>query len=69
MYNPLIQDAQWMSGPANFSTPGGPQVSSSGNTVVIDGTPVRVVVLALSAAVGLAALKMAGFRFNVGVNV
>lgn len=35
---------------------------------VIDGTPVRVVVLALSAALGLTALRMAGFRFNVGVS-
>lgn len=35
---------------------------------VVDGTPVRVVVLALSAALGLTALRMAGFRFNVGVS-
>lgn len=35
---------------------------------VIDGTPVRVVVLSLSAAMGLWALHMAGFRFNVGVS-
>lgn len=35
---------------------------------IVDGTPVRVVVLALSAAAGLAALKMAGFKFNVGVS-
>ena len=35
---------------------------------VIDGTPVRVVVLALSAAAGLTALRMAGFKFNVGVS-
>jgi hypothetical protein len=35
---------------------------------VIDGTPVRVVVLALSAALGLTAMRMAGFRFNVGVS-
>lgn len=32
---------------------------------VIDGTPVRVVVLALAAAAGLTALHMAGFRFSV----
>jgi hypothetical protein len=36
--------------------------------VSIDGTPVRVVVLALSAAAGLMALKAAGFKFNVGVS-
>lgn len=38
------------------------------NSVTIDGTPVRVVVLALSAAAGLTALRWAGFRFNVGVS-
>ncbi len=43
-----------------------PQVAA--NTVVIDGTPVRVVVLALAAAAGLTALKWGGFRFNVGVS-
>jgi hypothetical protein len=35
---------------------------------VVDGTPVRVCVLALAAAAGLTALKFAGFRFNVGVS-
>jgi hypothetical protein len=34
----------------------------------IDGTPVRVVVLAFAAAAGLWALRLAGFRFNVGVS-
>lgn len=41
---------------------------SVGNAAVIDGTPVRVVVLALSAAAGLAALHIAGFRFSIGVS-
>lgn len=36
--------------------------------VVIDGTPIRVVILALAAAAGLTALKWSGFRFNVGVS-
>lgn len=36
--------------------------------LTVDGTPVRVVVLALAAAAGLTALKWAGFRFNVGVS-
>jgi hypothetical protein len=45
--------------------PGSAPTSSS---VVIDGTPVRVVVLALAAAAGLTALRMAGFKFNVGVS-
>lgn len=35
---------------------------------VIDGTPIRVVVLALSAAAGLTALHWAGFRFSIGVS-
>jgi hypothetical protein len=35
---------------------------------VIDGTPVRVAVLALSAAAGLFALHAAGFRFSIGVS-
>lgn len=37
-------------------------------TIVVDGTPVRVVMLALSAAAAITALKWAGFRFNVGVS-
>lgn len=50
---------------------GGPTAAPSMpdvNTIVIDGTPVRVVVLALAAAAGLTALKFAGFKFNVGVS-
>lgn len=60
------------------TTPGAPQVAVGGptsgattdgmGTSVIDGTPVRVVVLALAAAGGLWALKSAGLRFNVGVS-
>lgn len=45
-----------------------PGTDGQNNVVVIDGTPVRVVVLALSAAVGLTALRWAGFKFNVGVS-
>jgi hypothetical protein len=45
-----------------------PGSDPGGNVVVIDGTPVRVVVLAFSAAIGLVALKWAGFKFNVGVS-
>lgn len=45
-----------------------PGSGTSNNVVIIDGTPVRVVVLALSAAVGLTALRWAGFKFNVGVS-
>jgi hypothetical protein len=35
---------------------------------IIDGTPVRVGVIALSAAMGLLALRMVGVRFSVGVS-
>lgn len=42
--------------------------ASPADLSVIDGTPVRVVVLALAAAAGLWALKVAGLRFNVGVS-
>ncbi len=41
---------------------------SPANLSVVDGTPVRVVVLALAASASLWALKIAGFRFNVGVS-
>jgi hypothetical protein len=41
---------------------------SSAELGVIDGTPVRVVVLAFAAAAGLWALRIAGFRFNIGVS-
>lgn len=45
-----------------------PGSDTSRNMVVIDGTPIRIVVLALSAAAGLTALRLAGFKFNVGVS-
>ncbi len=38
------------------------------NQAIIDGTPVRVVTYALAAAAGLWALRIAGFKFNVGVS-
>lgn len=46
---------------------GGGPADLDPNTVVVDGTPIRIVVLALSAAAGLTALKWAGVKFNVGV--
>jgi hypothetical protein len=49
-------------GPVN-----GPRAAIN-NAVVVDGTPVRVVVYAFAAAAGLVALRMAGFKFNVGVS-
>lgn len=55
---------------AGAGSPGQPSTGTTTGTGtnVIDGTPVRVVVLALAAAGGLFALKAAGLRFNVGVS-
>lgn len=50
---------------------GGPTASPptmQGRAIIVDGTPVRVVVYALAAAASLVALRMAGFKFNVGVS-
>lgn len=51
---------------------GGPSPSATMDAArglnVVDGTPARVIVLALAAAAGLTALRFAGFRFNVGVS-
>ncbi len=43
-------------------------VNTVSGRVVVDRTPVRVATIAISAAIGLLALKWAGFRFNVGVS-
>lgn len=61
-------------GPTTPTSPGNkgagaPAQPTAGFPAVIDGTPVRVVVIALASAAGLYALKLAGFRFNVGVSV
>jgi hypothetical protein len=34
----------------------------------VNGTPVRIVTIAFAAAAGLFALKLSGFKFNVGVS-
>lgn len=64
----LTPGVQWVPGPAQQASAGQPMAPSTTLPAVIDGTPVRVVVLALSAAAGLMALHAAGFRFNVGVS-
>jgi hypothetical protein len=38
---------------------------AAGNLSVIDGTPVRVVMIALASAAGLFALQLAGFKFSI----
>lgn len=60
--------------PSALSAPGGIPIGgpttgpmAAGNAIIIDGTPVRVVVYALAAAAGLFALRTAGIKFNVGV--
>jgi hypothetical protein len=66
MYNPLIGGAPVSSGQQPSSAPDLDR--NYGGMVVVDGTPVRVVTLALAAAAALTALRWAGFRFNVGVS-
>lgn len=55
-----------MLGATTVPTAGSPFMTP--DNVTIDGTPIRVVLLAFAAAAGLTALKVAGFRFNVGVS-
>lgn len=70
--NGLGSGLQFVPGPAGAGTAmrGQPATPSPSTAQIgaIDGTPVRVVILCVSAALGLAALHMAGFRFNVGVS-
>jgi hypothetical protein len=56
------------SAPANTGAVPVDAAAAAGVPAVIDGTPVRVVVLALAGAAGLIALKLAGFRFSIGVS-
>lgn len=63
MGNPLITGALGAP-PSNGS---GPSVAAS-TAVTVDGTPMRVAALGVSAALVLWALRKAGFKFNVGVS-
>lgn len=71
--NPLIQPIMGV-GPAPIaaghdpSRPTGAVMDDARAMLVIDGTPMRVVVLSLAAAASIVALRWAGFRFNVGVS-
>lgn len=66
MYNPLI-------GPPPEAVrvnnrPSGAAFDAAADRVIIDGTPVRLVMLAGAAALGVYAFKWAGVKFNVGVS-
>lgn len=68
---PVLNGYSTVGSPVGYTQPtAAPAVAApagAGATLVVDGTPVRVVMLALAAAAGIAALRWAGFRFNVGV--
>lgn len=40
---------------------------NTGSRIVIDGTPMRVIVLAMTGAAGVVLLRWAGFKFNVAI--
>jgi hypothetical protein len=65
----VIMGSGAAAGPGAAGNRGGVIPGHSANALnVVDGTPVRVVVLALAASASLWALKIAGFRFNIGVS-
>jgi hypothetical protein len=70
MYNPLIYPTAMpvVAAGVDNSRPSGAIMDDNRNLLVIDGTPIRVVVLAASAALAIMALRWSGFRFNVGVS-
>lgn len=71
MYNPLVFPSAGvavMGGADGQSRPSGAVFDDSSATIVIDGTPMRVVMIAGAAALTVAAFRWAGFRFNVGVS-
>ena len=64
MNNPLITGAIGAPPQVNGNSPS----ASASTAVVVDGTPMRVAALGVSAALALWALRKAGFKFNVGVS-
>lgn len=66
MINPLVGPSPAVIGTLN--TPSGAAFDEPANRIVIDGTPVRLVVIAGAAALAVVALRWSGFRFNVGVS-
>ena len=67
MTNPLITAGMGAGPSVSPNGDGGPSAQFS-TAVTVDGTPMRVVLLGVSAALGLYALRQAGFKFNVGVS-
>lgn len=67
MTNPLITGAYVQPQVGVGDNGGGPSAQVS-TAVVVDGTPMRVVMLAGVAAASLWLLRKAGFKFNVGVS-
>lgn len=51
--------------PTNATAPIGPV--TTGSRIVIDGTPMRVVILAMAGAAGVVILRWSGFKFNVAI--
>lgn len=74
MYNSMIGDTSFMgystveTAATNGTVGAAPRVQTSAS-VVIDGTPLRVVAIAVAAAASITALRWAGFRFNVGASL
>ena len=58
---------QYMVVPNNTGAAPADADAAAGVSVAVDGTPIRVVALALAGAAGLFAFKLAGVRFHVGV--
>ncbi len=67
MFNPLVGGAPVSAGQGTGLS-SAPDLDRNRVIIETDGTPVRVAMLAIGAAVGLAALRWSGFRFNVGVS-
>ncbi len=71
--NTLLGDTSFMgyaAPPAGTSnTVGASPRVQAGGTVVVDGTPIRVVMIAVAAAAAVTALRWSGVRFNVGASI
>jgi hypothetical protein len=70
MYNPLVTPVGTLPVMAGVdqSRPSGAIIDEDRAVLVVDGTPIRLVMLAGAAALSVWAFRAAGFRFNVGVS-